>query len=111
MVAKKKAAKKASPKKAKDIVAKTKKESTSAGKKLLGVVTHFFDKISVAVVEVKSPVSVGDEITIEGPQTNVKMKITSMQVEHTPLKTAKKGDDIGMKVPSAVRAKDLVYKA
>jgi len=94
----------------KDIVAKAKPEGKLTGKKLVGTITHFFDKISVAVIKVSAPISVGDELAIEGPMTNIKMKVTSMQVEHDQVKAAKKGDDIGMKVPSAVRAKDLVYK-
>jgi len=111
MVTKKTAPKKTKAKEGpKDIIAKAKPQSTTAGKKVVGVITHFFDKISVAVIEVKSPISVGDEITIEGPQTNIKMKVESMQVEHDKIKTSKKGDDIGMKVPSPVKAKDLVYK-
>ena len=101
---------KAADKKPKDIVAKAKPEGPIAGKKLVGTITHFFDKISVAVIKVNAPISVGDEIAIEGPQTNIKMKISSMQVEHEAIKSAKKGDDIGMKVPSPVRAKDQVFK-
>ncbi len=99
----------ATKKKATKAKPKTKPKAT-ASKNLVGVVTHFFDKISVAVIEVKAPVAVGDQISIEGPQTNFKMKISSMQVEHKPIKKAKKGDDIGMKTPKPVRAKDLVYK-
>ncbi|MEM2874230.1 MAG: translation elongation factor-like protein, partial [Candidatus Nanoarchaeia archaeon] len=81
-----------------------------AGKKRVGTVTHFFDKISVAVIKVEGPIAIGDEITIEGPQTNIKMKVQSMQIEHKPITAAKKGDDIGMKVPSPVRPKDIVFK-
>jgi len=106
--------KKAAPKKAKegprDIIAKAKPEGKLTGKKLVGTITHFFDKISVAVIQVSAPIKVGDELAVEGPQTNIKMKVESMQVEHEKIKEAKKGDDIGMKVPSPVRAKDLVYK-
>ena len=105
--AKKTVAKKAAPKAArKEIVATAK----SVEKKLVGEIIHFFDKISVAVVQIKDTIKVGDKISIEGPQTNFEMKIDSMQVEHKPLQQAKKGDDIGMKTPKPVRAKDLVYK-
>ncbi|MCX6774849.1 MAG: translation elongation factor-like protein [DPANN group archaeon] len=111
MPAKKATAKpKAAKVKPKDIAVKAKPEGTMTGKKLVGTVTHFFDKISVAVIKVNAPVAVGDELAIEGPQTNIKMKITSMQVEHEVIKSAKKGDDIGMKVPGPVKAKDLVFK-
>jgi len=93
-----------------EITVKAKPEGPMAGKKRVGTVTHFFDKILVAVIRVDAPIAVGDELAIEGPQTNIKMKVQSMQVEHESIKAAKKGDDIGMKVPSPVKAKDLVFK-
>jgi putative protease len=86
------------------------KAKPTAEKKRVGVITHFFDKISVAVVKVEAPIAIGDELSIEGPQTNFKMKVESMQVEHQPIKAAKKGDDIGLKVPLPVRVKDVVFK-
>lgn len=98
------------PKGKQEISVKAKPEGPITGKKRVGTVTHFFDKISVAVIKVAAPIAVGDELAIEGPQTNMKMKVLSMQVEHESIKSAKKGDDIGMKVPSPVRAKDLVFK-
>lgn len=102
----KKVTKKAAPKKKEMIMAKAAKPA----KKVVGVVTHYFDKISVAVIEVKTELKVGDMISIEGPQTNLKQKISSMQVERRPIAIAKKGDDVGMKVTGTVRNKDLVYK-
>ena len=82
----------------------------AAEKKLVGEISHFFDKISVAVVEVKSEIKTGDTILIEGPQTNLKQKVESMQIEHEKVAAAKKGQSIGMKVAGPVRKKDLVYK-
>src|SRR3989344_6061013 len=89
--------------------AKVKSPAKSAGKMLVGSVVHFFDKISVAVIDVKRPLSVGDTISIEGPQTNFKQNIKSMQIEHSSIKTANKGDNIGMKTNKPVKSKDLVY--
>ncbi len=79
-------------------------------KKLVGEISHFFDKISVAVVEVKAEMKAGDTILIEGPMTNLKQKVDSMQIEHEKIATAKKGQSVGMKVSGPVRKKDLVYK-
>src|SRR3989344_4514641 len=89
--------------------AKSKTTAKSAGKMLVGSVVHFFDKISVAVIDVKRPLSVGDTISIEGPQTNFNQNIKSMQIEHSSIKTANKGDNIGMKTNKPVKSKDLVY--
>ena len=84
---------------------------STGNKKLVGEISHFFDKISVAVIEVKDTINEGDAVTIEGPQTNLKQKISSMQIEHDKIKSAKKGQSVGMKVAGPVRRKDLVYKA
>ena len=81
-----------------------------AEKKIVGEISHFFPKISVAVIEVKAPLKVGDKISIEGPTTKFQQKIDSMEVEHKKVQTAKKGDSVGMKVAEKVREKDLVYK-
>ena len=80
-------------------------------KNLIGTVNHFFDKISVAVVDLKQPLSVGDEVSFEGPSTNFKQKVTSMQIEHDVVKAAKKGASAGMKTIKPVRKKDMVFKA
>ena len=79
-------------------------------KKLVGKITHYFTKIGVAVVELTDKLSVGDMISVEGPNTNFQQKIDSMQIEHKNIKTAKKGDSIGLKVIDRVRETDSVYK-
>ena len=81
-----------------------------ADKKLVGRVTHFFPKISVAVVAVEDTIRTGDRISFEGPSTNFEQTIASMQVEHEKIPEAKKGHEIGMKTDQPVREKDLVYK-
>ena len=79
-------------------------------KKLIGKISHYFTKISVAIIELSDNLSVGDEITIEGPTTNIKQKVESMQIEHKNVKKAKAGDSIGLKVMDRVRETDSVYK-
>jgi len=76
----------------------------------VGKVTHFFSKINVAVVELTAPLSVGDRIRIQGPTTDFEQTVQSMQIEHENVKTAKKGQSIGLKVDERVRENDTVYK-
>jgi len=76
----------------------------------IGKVTHFFAKISVAVVELKAPLSVGDKIRIAGPTTDFELTVESMQIEHENVKTAKAGQSVGLKVTGHVRENDTVYK-
>jgi len=77
--------------------------------KEVGKVTHFFDKLSVAVIEITSPIKVGQKIKIKGSTTNFEQKIDSMQVEHKEITEAKVGQAIGMKVKDIARLNDTVY--
>ena len=54
----------------------------------VGRVTHFFSKISVAVVELKAPLAVGDHILIKGPTTDFEQVVESMQIEHQNIQRA-----------------------
>ena len=77
----------------------------------VGKVTHYFPKISVAVVEVTGgSIKAGDEIHIKGHTTDFRQKVASMQVEHDKIELAEPGISIGMKVDEPVRDHDLVYK-
>lgn len=78
--------------------------------KLIGKVTHFYPKISVAVIDVLDEIKVGDEILIKGKTTNFKQLIESMQIEHKQVEKANRGDSIGLKVIERVREGDEVFK-
>lgn len=78
--------------------------------KKIGKVIHYFSKIKVAVIKFSVPVSVGDSIRIEGGEnTNLKMKIFSMEVDGEKIKKAKKNQKVGVKVNSKVRAGYKVF--
>jgi len=79
-------------------------------KKLVGRVTHFFTNISVAVIELSDVLKSGDKVSIEGATTNIEQKVDSMQIHNKPVKEAKAGDAIGVKVKDRVREGDQVYK-
>lgn len=79
--------------------------------KPIGKITHFFEKINVAVIEVSGKMKVGDTIRIKGVTTDFEQPVESMQIEHEQIKEAKKGQAIGMKVAGKVREGDLVYLA
>lgn len=83
--------------------------SVDLGKEI-GKITHYFDKIGVAVIELAKGLGVGDVVRVKGATTDFKQPIKSMQVEHEDVKKAKKGDAIGVKVKDRVRPHDKVYK-
>lgn len=78
---------------------------------LIGKITHYFPHVKAGVIEISAgEVSVGDTLHIKGHTTNFKQKIASMQINHVPIKSAKKGDEIGLLVKRRVRGGDTVYK-
>ncbi|MEA3347308.1 MAG: hypothetical protein U9Q21_04410 [Candidatus Auribacterota bacterium] len=78
---------------------------------VIGEVTHFFPHVNAAVIKLKKDtLSPGDTIYIKGHTTDFEQKIKSMQVDHTPIQKAEKGQEIGLKVKSKVRHGDKVYK-
>ncbi len=79
--------------------------------KLIGKITHYFSNIEVAVVDLSAPLKEGDTIRITGGEnTDFTQTVGSMQIEHEKVKTAKKGDSVGMKVSEKVREGYHVYK-
>lgn len=76
----------------------------------VGKVTHYYDKIGVAVVELTDSLSVGDEIRISGHGNEFTQKVASMQIEHENVETAKKGQAVGLKVDQKIKDGDEVFK-
>ena len=76
----------------------------------VGRVTHFYPKISVAIVELKASLNIGDKILIKGATTNFEQTVESMQIEHKNIERAEAGQIIGLKVKERVRENDKVYR-
>lgn len=80
--------------------------------KKVGTVTHYYDKIGVAVVKLaKADLKVGDKIklvTLDG--TDFTQEVDSMQIEHAAIEIAKAGDEFGLKVEKPVKPKTEVFK-
>jgi putative protease len=77
----------------------------------VGKVTHFYDKIKVAVVELSADLAVGDKIKfVRGGEEMLTQPVESIQVEHEKIDTAKKGDIVGLKVDGEVKEGAEIYK-
>ena len=78
---------------------------------ILGVVTHYFPHVQAAVVKIaQGDVRQGDSLSFRGHTTKFNQVATSMQIDHRPIQVAHKGDELGIRVKSRVRAGDKVYK-
>ena len=74
--------------------------------------SHYYDKIGVAVVELDGTLSVGDTIKfVRDGEDLFKQAVDSIQVEHNKLDSAGKGDVVGLKTNEAVKDGTEVFKA
>lgn len=89
-----------------------KKPTVAKAPKPIGRVTHYFDGVKVAVVNLAKgkTLKVGDSIRIEGGDVDFTQKVESIQIEHESVKSAKAGDDFGIKVKKLVREGYRVHK-
>jgi len=112
-ITKKKAIKRKSP--VKRAAKKKPLKKAAKAKKLkedvIGIVTHYFPKVRAAVVKLKDSLSAGNVIKFKGHTTDFTQAVSSMQIDHVVVDTAKKGQEIGLLVNSRVRQHDIVYKA
>jgi hypothetical protein len=76
----------------------------------IGTVQHFFSKISVAIIELTAPLSVGDRILLKGPSTDFEMTVDSLQVEHKNVQNVEAGQCVGLKLVNQAKERDVVYK-
>lgn len=76
----------------------------------IGKVTHYYDKIGVAVIEVKNqPLKLGDKVKISGHDKEFTQPVASLQVEHNQVKQVSAGETAGMKVDQPVKEGDTLY--
>ncbi len=109
----KKIVKKRSAKKTKKAIKKKVKKSIKKlvlKRKPIGEVTHFFDKICVAVVRFNQGIVIGEEICFEGPKGDFSQVLKSMQYEHESISKAKKGQEVGVKTKKPVKEGFKIYR-
>ena len=78
--------------------------------KQVGVVSNYFENIKVVAIKLSDGLKVGDVIKIVGGETNFDQPVESIQINHKQVSSAKKGDEIGIKVKEKVRKDYKVFK-
>jgi len=78
----------------------------------VGVVTHYFSHLSVAVVKLdpNTNLHVGDKIHIKGHTSDFAQRVDSLQIGHAAVEQVGPDDDFGLKVVDHAREHDVVYK-
>jgi putative protease len=84
--------------------------SATQRKEFIGNIYHYFSEAQVAAIKIASgKLRLGDEILIIGDKTGlIRHKIERMEINRKPIDEAKKGQEIGIRLPG-VRNGDKVY--
>ncbi len=77
--------------------------------KEIGKITHLFEKIDVAILELSGALKVGDNIHILGSTTDFEQIVDSIQVEHKNIDQAKKGEIVGIKLSDKAKVGDKIF--
>lgn len=93
----------------KDDFARIEHSAAKEKKHFVGKVLHYYKQVGVAEIKVSSKIKIGDNLVIIGKTTGLeKTKVESMEMKNKKVKEAKKGDEVGIKLP-LVRKNDEVY--
>lgn len=84
--------------------------SSKEKKEFIGKITHYYPKVGVAAIKLVSELKIGDNILVIGKTTGItNSKVESMQIKHSPVEKASKGQEVGIKMPF-VRENEEVYR-
>jgi len=77
--------------------------------KIIGKVTHYFDKVGVAVINLVGDLKVGDKIRIESEAPFVQI-VDSLQSDRVDIPSAVAGDYVGLKIEKPCKDGNAVIK-
>lgn len=77
--------------------------------KLVGTVTHFYSHLSVAAIQLRERLAVGDRVHIKGHTTELVQTVESMEIEHQEVQEALPGQDVAIQVAEHVREHDQIF--
>lgn len=79
----------------------------------VGKISHYYNHLGVAIIEVSSPFSVGDTlkfVKLGSGEEIFQQAISSIQEDHKQLEKTKKGQSVGVKVDQKVHEGVEVFK-
>lgn len=76
----------------------------------IGTVTHYYNRIGVAVLELTGELKLGDTVVILGHTTDLTQKVYSLEIGHQKVPGVGTGQEVALKVDEAVRRGDEVYR-
>jgi putative protease len=76
----------------------------------IGKVTHYFNKISVAVLDLSADLKVGDTVHFLGHSTDFSQTIDSMEIDHKKVESAGPKQEVALKTAQPVHEGAEVLK-
>ena len=87
-------------------------QAAPPGTERIGVVTHYYSHLSVAIVLLETgSLRVGDFIHIRGHTSDFSQPVESMEIDHAHVNEARPGQSFGLRVKEHAREHDVVYKS
>lgn len=77
--------------------------------KRVGEVVHYYDRISVAVIDLCGVLKMGDSVHFLGHGSDFQQQVASMQIENEPIQQANKGDLVAVKTIKPIKRGTTVY--
>lgn len=78
--------------------------------KQVGKITHFYTRLSVAVLELSDELKLADEIHILGRITDFTQYVNSLEINHQKIERAGPGMEVALLLEEYARAGDAVFK-
>lgn len=77
----------------------------------VGTVTHYYDKLGVAIVKLVETLKIGDKVKfVRGGVDLFEQEVSSLQLDHKDIDKAEKADEVGVKVLEKVGEGTELYK-
>ncbi len=76
----------------------------------VGEVTHYFNHLSVAVLDLSGELKVGETIYFHGPNVDFTQPVDSLEIEHQKVQSAGPIKEVALKVAQPVHKGAEVFK-
>ena len=76
----------------------------------IGTVTHYYDDLHVAVLQLTDRLNVGATLHFFGPATDFTQTVAFMEVDHRRVVVVERGEEVALKVVEPVREHDRLYR-
>lgn len=77
--------------------------------KEVGKVIHWYDKAEVAVVRLSGSLKIGDRIKVRRGGEEFDESVSSMEINHESVSSAKKGEEVAIKLSQKAKEGAIVW--